>query len=107
MNYIKMVPECPEYWENPKDVCAAAIRHGIFCYCTCLTDTNFGMRHCPFYKTPKQIEVEKAERKRKREEEKARVEKEEEERKKRCALNAGYACPQLIFKIPKQLFRQK
>lgn len=48
---ISMMPECPEYWENPNDVCAAAERHGIFCYCKALTDTNFGMRHCPFYKT--------------------------------------------------------
>ena len=63
------------------------------------------MRHCPFYKSHQQLEKEKAERKRKREEERQRKLKEEAERKARCALSAKYACPQLIFKIPKQLFK--
>lgn len=82
-------PECPEYWENPKDICAAAESHGIFCLCTALTDTNFGMKHCPFYKT--------AEQNRREIYEAARRKKE----RKKCKSNADYPCPQLILKIPK------
>lgn len=58
MKYIKEFQECPEYWENPKDICAAAEMRGISCICTALNDTNFGLRHCPFYKTAAQNRIE-------------------------------------------------
>ena len=82
------LPECPEYWENPKDICAAAYRHGIFCYCTALTNTNFGMKHCTFYKTKEQLRREEYE-----------IEHKKGERQ--CKQKSNYLCPQLIFKIPK------
>ena len=46
-------PECPEVYED-KPLCRKARIRSSWVECTVLTDTNFGERECPFYKTQEQ-----------------------------------------------------
>lgn len=53
MRRVLPPPECPEaYYSKP--LCKAARVKGTTCECTALNDTDFGLRHCPFYKPDKE-----------------------------------------------------
>lgn len=56
--YGKDLEECPEYWLDPADKCRNAVARGAFYYCKALTNTDFGIRHCPFCKTAAQYYAE-------------------------------------------------
>ena len=46
-------PECPEVYED-KPLCRKARIRSCWVECSILSSTNFGERHCPFYKTQEQ-----------------------------------------------------